>query len=95
MATKITSLTPGSVEPAPLRGRQTRAAVSQQAATTSDRIEVSEAARTLARAEQAAASSADFRFEIVSRLRDEVSAGTYTVSADALARAMVERGEQA
>jgi anti-sigma28 factor (negative regulator of flagellin synthesis) len=53
-----------------------------------DSVELSDEGRLLSQAED------QFRFDLVSRLRAEVRCGTYSVDPRALARAMVERGEQ-
>jgi anti-sigma28 factor (negative regulator of flagellin synthesis) len=56
---------------------------------------VSALARDLASAEAATGGAGELRFDLVSRLRAEVRGGSYRLDAQALARAMVERGEQA
>jgi anti-sigma28 factor (negative regulator of flagellin synthesis) len=60
-----------------------------------DRIDVSTLGRELAEADLRTGGDAELRFGLVSRLRAEVRDGTYRTDAQALARAMVERGEQA
>jgi anti-sigma28 factor (negative regulator of flagellin synthesis) len=56
---------------------------------------VSTLGRELAEADLRTGGDAELRFDLVSRLRAEVRDGTYRTDAQALARAMVERGEQA
>lgn len=91
---RLSGSTPGpNTDPVPLRGRRAgdpaRARLPRE-----DRIEVSALGRDLAQAEAAAGGAGELRFDLVSRLRAEVRAGTYRIDAQALARAMVERGEQ-
>lgn len=59
-----------------------------------DRVEVSARGRGLARVEAAVEGAADLRFGLVSRLRAAARDGSYEVDADAVARAMMRRGEQ-
>ncbi len=75
------------------RARAGRAA--SPAGQQRDQVEVSSAGRDLARVEVAVGGAGELRFDVVSRLRAEVKAGEYHVDPGAVARAMVERGEQA
>ncbi len=82
-----------STGPIPLRSRRGAEPVRPHS-PREDSIEVSALGRDLARAEAATGDAGELRFDLVSRLRAEVRAGTYRIDAQALARAMVERGEQ-
>lgn len=56
-----------------------------------DSVEISGRARELARARQAAEAAPDVRAELVARIKQQVESGTYEVSADLVARALLER----
>jgi flagellar biosynthesis anti-sigma factor FlgM len=92
----ISSITGSTNNPAPpvnarVRGRRTE----HVASPPQDSIELSSAARDLQRAEEAARASGDLRFDVVSRLRSAVNGGTYRIDPQAVAQAMVNKGEQA
>jgi flagellar biosynthesis anti-sigma factor FlgM len=86
-----------STDPVPIRRRRDPEPASKPdgGVPPLDRVDVSELGRELAEADLRTGEGADLRFDLVSRLRAEVQDGTYRLDAQALARAMLERGEQA
>jgi flagellar biosynthesis anti-sigma factor FlgM len=88
-----------STDPIPIRPRRAaEQAPTPQAAAglePQDHVDVSSLGRELAEAELRTGDGAELRFDLVARLRAEVRDGTYRLDAQALARAMIERGEQA
>lgn len=63
-------------------------------ARRTDRVAVSDEARSFARVMQAVTDAPDVRVDRVAELRQRISAGEYRVDADALARLLVDRGVQ-
>lgn len=86
-----------NTEPIPIRSRRAPepTPAPEPPAVPKDRVDVSELGQELAEAEIRTGEGAELRFDLVSRLRSEVRDGTYRLDAQALARAMLERGEQA
>lgn len=86
-----------NTDPVPIRPRRDPepAPKAEASAAPRDRIDVSELGRELAEADLRTGDGADLRFDLVSRLRAEVQDVTYRLDAQALARAMLERGEKA
>lgn len=95
------STQPVSTDPIPLRPRRgaarPRAAEPQPAAQPErpDRVQLSNLGRELAEAELRTGDDAALRIDLISRLRAQVREGTYRTDAQALARAMLERGDRA
>jgi negative regulator of flagellin synthesis FlgM len=58
----------------------------------SDSVELSDAARALTSANQAAANAPDVRADRVAALKASIASGTYSVDSATLARAMVRNG---
>lgn len=85
-----------NTDPVPIRPRRPAepTAAPEAKADPQDRIDVSALGRELAEADLRTGEGADLRVELVSRLRAEVREGTYRLDAQALARAMLERGDQ-
>ncbi len=64
------------------------------ASRRTDRVAVSDEARTFARVMQAVTEAPDVRADRVAELRERIASGDYRVEADALARLLVDRGVQ-
>ena len=84
-----------NTDPVPIRPRRPAEQPAEGQPDPRDRIEVSDLGRELAEAEVCTGDDAELRFDLVARLRAEVADGTYRLDAQALARAMLERGERA
>jgi flagellar biosynthesis anti-sigma factor FlgM len=65
-----------------------------QPAQRADRVQLSTLGRELAEAEVRTGDGAELRIDLIARLRAEVRDGTYHPDPQALAKAMVERGER-
>jgi flagellar biosynthesis anti-sigma factor FlgM len=92
----ISSITGSTNNPVPPVTPRVRGRRSERVGSASqDSIELSSAARDLQRAEEAARASGELRFDVVSRLRSAVNGGNYRIDPQAVAQAMVNKGEQA